>query len=123
MVLGYRLPVPEHAATMRRRCDSLHPVSWLERRPPASYYLNTLAIYPEYQKLGFGGLLLSTAEAEARRSGSSCMILETARDNHSAMRFYGRNGFVAWAPDGGGMPGAALDTGEYVVLGKWLAAR
>ena len=51
MVMGYSLPVADHAETMLRRCDSLRPVSWLERRPPSSYYLNTLALYPEYQKL------------------------------------------------------------------------
>jgi GNAT superfamily N-acetyltransferase len=105
---------------MLRRCDSLRPDNWLERRPPSSYYLNTLALYPDHQKLGFGGLLLSAAEAQARRGSCSCMILETARGNDSALRFYGRNGFVPWSADGGGIPTPEPDTGEYLVLGKWL---
>lgn len=120
--MGYHLPVAEHAETMLRRCDSLRPVSWLERRPLSSYYLNTLALYPEYQKLGYGGLLLSTAEAQARRSGCGCMILETARGNHSAVRFYRRNGFVPWSADGGGVLTHGQDTGANLVLGKWLGS-
>jgi GNAT superfamily N-acetyltransferase len=121
MVLGYRLPVPEHSATMLRRCDSLRPDNWLGRRPAASYYLNTLALYPWYQKLGLGGLLLRTAEAQARRAGCSCMILETAHGNESALRFYHRSGFVAWAADGGGIAEPDEGAGDYCVLGKCLA--
>ena len=120
MVLGYRLPAPEHSTMMLRRCDSLRPDNWLGRRPASSYYLNTLAVYPEYQKLGLGGLLLATAEAQARRAGCSCLILETAHGNESALRFYRRNGFVAWAADGGGMAEPDEAAGEYCVLGKWL---
>ena len=120
MVLGYRLPVAAHAQTMLRRCDSLRPVNWLERRPPASYYLNTLAVHPDYQRLGYGGLLLSAVETQARRSGCGCMILETGRANHGAVRFYRRNGFVPWSADGGGTLTNAPDIGANPVLGKWL---
>jgi ribosomal protein S18 acetylase RimI-like enzyme len=122
MVLGYRLPVPGHAAAMLRRCASLRPDNWLERRPPSSYYLNSLALYPEYRKLGFGRLLLRAAEAQARRSSCSCMLLETTRGNGSALRFYRRNGFVPWSADGGGAPAPEQDTGPYLVLGKWLVS-
>lgn len=121
MVLGYRLPVPGHAATMLRRCSSLRPDNWLEHRPPSSYYLNTLALYPDHQKLGLGGMLLGAAEAQARRTGCSCMLLETTRGNGSALRFYLRNGFVPWSLDGGGTSAPEQDAGPYLVLGKWLA--
>jgi ribosomal protein S18 acetylase RimI-like enzyme len=120
MVLGYRLPEPDHSAPMLRRCDSLRPDHWLGRRPASTYYLNTLALYPAYQRLGLGGLLLQTAEAQARRAECSCMILETAHGNEAALRFYRRNGFVAWAADGGGMAEAGEAAGDYCVLGKWL---
>lgn len=120
MVLGYRLPVPEHSVTMLRRCDSLRPDNWLARRPLSSFYLNTLALYPEYRKLGLGGLLLGAAEARARRGHCDCMILETARGNDSALRFYRRNGFAPWSADGGRLSGSEQETGEYLVLGKWL---
>ena len=118
--MGFPLPVADQAENMLRRCESLRPESWLESRPPASYYLNTLALYSEHQKLGYGGLLLTTAEAQARRSGCACMILETGRGNHRAVRFYRRNGFVVWAADGGGPLTDGQDTGAIVVLGKWL---
>lgn len=120
MMMGYRLPVVDNAETMLRRCDSLRPVNWLERRPPASYYLNTLAVYPDYRKLGYGGLLLSEAEAQARQSGCGCIMLETGRANHGAVQFYRRNGFVPWTADGGGVLTDGPDPGANLVLGKWL---
>jgi ribosomal protein S18 acetylase RimI-like enzyme len=120
MQMGYRLPDADHAETMLRRCESLRPVNWLERRPPSTYYLNTLSLYPEHQKQGYGGLLLGAAEAQARRNSCACIILETARGNQGAARFYRRQGFVPWSADGGGPLTLEQDAGSDPVFGKWL---
>jgi ribosomal protein S18 acetylase RimI-like enzyme len=120
MMLGYRLPPAGEAGKMLNRCSSLRPSSALQNRPAASYYLNTLALYPEDRRSGYGRLLLDAAESRARGDGCACMLLETAASNHAAIRFYRRNGFLPWASDGSGAVSGEAETGAVAVLGKWL---
>jgi ribosomal protein S18 acetylase RimI-like enzyme len=96
MMLGYRLS--HHGETMKLSglCPSLRPLSILDGRLPASFYINTLAVFPRYQQHGVGRLLLHGAELRARRSHCSCLLLEVSQANAGALRFYARHGFTAW---------------------------
>ncbi|MDX2264629.1 MAG: GNAT family N-acetyltransferase [Hyphomicrobiales bacterium] len=69
----------------------------VEAIAPRSFYVNTLALYPEYQNLRLGARLLSEAEACAARRGCRHLALEVGVGNPGAIRFYIRNGFQAAA--------------------------
>jgi ribosomal protein S18 acetylase RimI-like enzyme len=99
MMLGYRLSSHGDTPKLTGLCQSLRPLMALDRRHPASFYLNTLAIYPGDRNQGLGAVLLGGAESKARKAHCARMLLEVARDNEAALRFYARHGFNAW-PDG-----------------------
>jgi RimJ/RimL family protein N-acetyltransferase len=96
MVLGYRLSRHGDTPKLAGLCSSLRPLSSLETRAPASFYVNTLAVHPRDRNRGLGGVLLEAAERKARKAHCSCLILEVAESNEGALRFYRRHGFSAW---------------------------
>jgi ribosomal protein S18 acetylase RimI-like enzyme len=96
MVLGYRLSCEGATPKLAGLCQSLRPISELEGRAPASFYINTLAIYPQDRNHGLGAVLLEAAERKARKAHCSSLLLEVAAENQGALRFYERHGFFAW---------------------------
>ena len=53
----------------------------------------TVAVSPDAQGRGIGGLLLGALVAEAGRRGASQVLLEVRADNQVAQRLYARHGF------------------------------
>ncbi|WP_170937071.1 MULTISPECIES: GNAT family N-acetyltransferase [Rhodomicrobium] len=96
MALGYKLSPTGETPKLTGLCQSLRPIATLEGRPEASFYVNTIAVYPEYQHHGLGAVLLAELEAKARRAHCSCLLMEVTAANHGAMRFYERHGFTLW---------------------------
>ncbi len=113
MMLGYRLPSPDEAPQLDGICATLRPNPDLACRPADSFYMNTLALYPGERRQGLGSILLEAAERKAREAHCSCMLLEVARENIAAVRFYRRHDFGLWptvfGADMGGPPFLVLD--------------
>ena len=103
MMLGYRLSSHGETQKLAGLCQSLRPLMALTQRHPASFYVNTLAIYPGDRNRGLGAVLLGAAERKARKARCACLLLEVARDNVAALRFYERHGFTVWA-EGNAIP-------------------
>ena len=57
-------------------------------------WLEDMVVDPDRRGRGIGERLLNHAIAEARAAGCTRITLLTDGDNHSAMRFYSRAGFV-----------------------------
>ena len=67
--------------------------TWLAR--PGVYILD-LIVEPQHRGNGLGSALLTEAARHGRREwDADYLILSVARDNHGAVRFYEREGFVA----------------------------
>jgi len=64
-------------------------------------HLLNLCIAPDWQKLGFGSLLLGHAIRLARMQNCDCIILEVRPSNPAGIKLYETNGFiiVAERPD------------------------
>jgi len=118
MALGYRLSRQGDTPKLAGLCQSLRPIAALERRPEASFYVNTLAIYPAFQDRGLGALLLGALEAKARRAHCHCLLMEVSAENAGAVRFYARHGFWAWPASADAKAGAT----RVLILQKDLAA-
>lgn len=56
-------------------------------------YLSRLAIDPDIQSIGIGGLLLEKAHQECRRLGVRAITLHTASKKRSSVAFYLKNGY------------------------------
>lgn len=93
MALGYKLT---------RRCEALKPDGLAQSLRPLmepefglidTFYINTLAVYPNYQNHGLGARLLEAANRKALKTGCSGLSLEVGEHNRDAFRFYVRHGF------------------------------
>lgn len=93
MVLGYKLSRTCEALKPDCLGQSLRPL--MDAKPDLidAFYVNTLAVYPEYQNHGLGARLLDTANQKALKSGCSGVSLEVGEHNQDAFRFYVRHGF------------------------------
>jgi GNAT superfamily N-acetyltransferase len=57
-------------------------------------WLEDMVVDPDWRGHGIGGRLLNHALAEAKMAGCTRITLLTDCENHQAMRFYSRAGFV-----------------------------
>lgn len=57
-------------------------------------HIVTLDVLPEARRTGLGSLLITAAEERLRAAGCSTIALETAVDNHVALAFYKRHGYL-----------------------------
>lgn len=69
------------------------PLRELEDIAPDSWYINTLAVFPEYRRRGLGSRLIALSEGMAREAGERYMSLIASDNNESAIRIYRRLGF------------------------------
>lgn len=70
------------------------PLQELENRAPGSWYVNVLAVMPEWRGHGIGSRLLLEADRQARDSGCTTMSIIVSDGNPGARRLYERDGFV-----------------------------
>jgi ribosomal protein S18 acetylase RimI-like enzyme len=56
-------------------------------------YLSNIAVYPKFRRLGLGTKLIEVVEEQARKAGSSTMVLDTETDNEEAIKLYERLGY------------------------------
>ena len=64
---------------------------------PGHWYINFMAIFPEYRGQGFGAALLKEAGKQARDSASLGLALIVAASNESAKSVYQRAGYTVRA--------------------------
>lgn len=57
------------------------------------WFIDNLAVLPEWRNRGIGSRLLAAAEEQARRQGLRACSLDVEVDNPSALRLYERRGF------------------------------
>jgi ribosomal protein S18 acetylase RimI-like enzyme len=73
------------------------PLQELENLAPATWYVNVLAVMPQYRNLGLGTQLLSLAERTGRTVGKRGMSVIVSDANEGARRLYERCGYRAAA--------------------------
>ena len=97
------------------------PLLELEAVAAGSWFLNVLAVLPEFRGQGLGSSLLNKAEEIAHGTGASQMSILVEEVNTGALKLYLRHGFIEWArrpfiP----FPGS-MDEGDWILLGKEIA--
>jgi ribosomal protein S18 acetylase RimI-like enzyme len=85
-------------------------------------YLSAAALYPEYQRRGFGAALIDEAMLQARHVGAGQLTLLVGSFNTQAHRLYLRCGFEEWARRPfTAFPGSD-SPGEWVLMRKAIPA-
>ena len=80
---GHRLDVPEPVRALVE----------LEQNVPGYWYVNVLAVYAEFRRLGVGKALLDHADLLGREAGAPGMAIIVASGNDRARRLYDRQGY------------------------------
>lgn len=70
------------------------PLQELENLAPSTWYVNVLAVLPQYRGLGLGTRLLARADETGRALGKSGMSVIVSDANPGARRLYERCGYV-----------------------------
>lgn len=92
-LIGY--PLPDEPDEMDDDTPAMFvPLQELENLAAGTWYINVLAVYPEYRGHGFGTDLLEIAERLSAGTGRSGLSLVVSDANTGARRLYGRSGFV-----------------------------
>lgn len=96
MLLAYPLPAPtdEDLAALPEIPALLRPLVELEYQVPGSFYVNALAVFEPYRRLGIGRALLGIAEARAGAAGCDRLSVQVFAENHGAYRLYLRCGYT-----------------------------
>ncbi len=93
MVLGY--PIREAPDDDPETLPApIAPFVALEKQSVGTWYVNALALFPEFQGKGLGSQLLEHAETLARRDGCAEMSIQVYAQNYGAHRLYTRKGYV-----------------------------
>ncbi|HEX4536095.1 MAG TPA: N-acetyltransferase [Candidatus Acidoferrum sp.] len=66
----------------------------LSEKDGALAHIITLDVAEGYRRSGVGSLLLNTAEKDLSAEGVRTVSLETAVDNHAAVNFWSRHGYI-----------------------------
>lgn len=61
---------------------------------PGEWYIDILAVYPEYRRLGIGRKLLVEVENLARQQGATKIALNCEKDNTKAYQLYEKLGYT-----------------------------
>jgi ribosomal protein S18 acetylase RimI-like enzyme len=69
------------------------PLQELENLAPATWYVNVLAVLPQYRNQGLGMQLLSFADKTGRTLGKRGMSVIVSDGNEGARRLYERSGY------------------------------
>jgi ribosomal protein S18 acetylase RimI-like enzyme len=93
-LIGYPLSKEPEAIDEAIMPPMFVPLQQLENLAPGTWYVNVLASYPQWRKMGFGTALLQHAErlaiAAGIRNGMSVIV---ADNNPAARRLYERMGY------------------------------
>ena len=116
-LIGYEIssapePIPDDMPAM------FVPLQQLENLAPDTWYVNVLAVMPEYRNQGLGSALLDFADTCGKQSLRSGMSVIVSDANPSARRLYERHGYVEKARRQMIKEGWQNDGSSWVLLAK-----
>ena len=92
-LIGYEIPDnPEPVGS--DTTPMFVPLQELENLAPGTWYVNVLAVLPEYRNCGLGTRLLELADRIARALGKRGTSVIVSDANHGALRLYESLGYV-----------------------------
>ncbi|MGC3940930.1 GNAT family N-acetyltransferase [Roseobacter sp. EG26] len=75
--------------------DPIAPFVELEKQSVGSWFVNALAVFPEFRGLGIGTALMEEVEHAAHRRGYDRLSIQVYEQNVGAVRLYEHLGYIA----------------------------
>ena len=119
-LVGYRLDDPYDLSAFAEMPPMVQPLLKLEARAPGSWYVNVLATFPEFRRLGIATKLLELAGSKGREAGAPALSVIVGSWNESAARRYRRAGYAALATEPAILFPGCPHTGDWVLMIKSL---
>jgi ribosomal protein S18 acetylase RimI-like enzyme len=92
-LIGYE--IPDHPEPIARDMPAMFvPLQELENIAPGTWYVNVLAVRPQFRRLGLGTRLLRLADETARSLGKRGLSVIVSDANLGARRLYERCGYA-----------------------------
>jgi ribosomal protein S18 acetylase RimI-like enzyme len=117
VLIGYVLPDPYDAALIAKASEMFRPLAELESEAAGRWYINVLAVYPEYRGHGIGNALLTHADAVGRIAPKGMAII-VASQNESALKLYRRAGYGTVSRRRFTPPPGVGEEGDFLLLTK-----
>jgi ribosomal protein S18 acetylase RimI-like enzyme len=92
-LIGYPLSKEPEQSVTPDTPPMFVPLLELEALAPDTWYVNVIAVHPDFRGQGIGSRLLAEAERAARETGKSGLSLIVADANDGARRLYARIGY------------------------------
>jgi ribosomal protein S18 acetylase RimI-like enzyme len=92
-LIGYALPEEPEAIDYDSLPAIFVPPQELENMVPGTWYVNVLAVYPEFRGQGYGSILLNHAREIAKGEGCKGLSIIVSDANPGARRLYERKGY------------------------------
>jgi ribosomal protein S18 acetylase RimI-like enzyme len=92
-LIGYAQPEVPEPIDYGAMPPMFVPLQELENLAPDSWYVNVLAVFPEYRRRGLGRQFLELADAIGAEAGKSGMSVIVSDANHGARRLYESCGY------------------------------
>lgn len=89
-LVSYAIADASDASEIAEMHEIARPLALLEAEVPGYWYVNVLAVYPEFRGQGIGRELLSKADQLGREANSKGMAIIVASENVGALRLYER---------------------------------
>jgi ribosomal protein S18 acetylase RimI-like enzyme len=96
------------------------PLQELENLAPATWYVNVLAVLPQFRNRGLGTSLLALADETGRKLAKAGMSVIVSDGNEGARRLYERSGYRAIAERPMVKEGWANPGSNWLLLSKTL---
>ena len=93
MLLNYRLDDPYEVGSLEEYPEVVRPLVELEAMAPGSWYINAVAVSPDFRRRGIGTMLMNHAEELARDAGTAEISLIVADENRGAVDLYKKLGY------------------------------
>lgn len=93
MLLAYKLPPADNKDDLSEYPEFIRPLIELEQCVPDSYYINMIAIYPEFRGKSIGTRLMGTVSKSAIDAGCKLISVEVFEQNQGALNLYQRLGY------------------------------
>jgi len=120
-LVGYRLDDPYDLSALAEMPPNVQPLIKLEAKAPGSWYVNVLATFPEFRRLGIATKLLEIAESKGREANARALSVIVGGWNETATRRYRRAGYDNVATEPAlPFPGCHWE-GDWVLMVKSLA--
>ncbi|MCB1497085.1 MAG: GNAT family N-acetyltransferase [Bauldia sp.] len=92
-LVGYRIADDAADEDLSETSEIVRPLAELEALAPGRWYVNVLAVFPEFRGNGLGTLLLRKADEVGRRDAPAGMAIIVASENQGALRLYEKVGY------------------------------